>query len=70
MDQTKYVLSTNIVNFMTHGAWVLMLGRDHISHCNEYALSSTQSILNSTLIAIVLKDYNAVVDFYYSMMGC
>ena len=26
-----------IVNFMTHGAEVLMLGRGHISHYSEYA---------------------------------
>ena len=49
--------STKIVNFMTPGAGVLMLGCGHISHYSEYALSSTLSIY-STLIAIVLRDYN------------
>ena len=49
--------STKIVNFMTPGAWVLMLRRSHISHYSEYASSSTLSIY-STFIDIVLKDYN------------
>ena len=39
----------------------------HISHYSEYALSSSLSVY-FTLIAIVLKDYNAafytIVDFY------
>ena len=46
-----------IVNFMTPGAGVLMLGFGQRSHYSEYALSSTLSIY-STLIAIVLRDYN------------
>ena len=50
--------STQIVNFMTPGAWVLMLGCGHISHYSEYVLSSTLSIY-STLIAIVLRDFDA-----------
>ena len=33
--------STKIVNFMTPGAGVFMLRCGHISHCSEYALSST-----------------------------
>ena len=36
--------STKIVNFMTPGAGVLMLGRDHISHYSENVVSSTLSI--------------------------
>ena len=63
--------STEIVNFMTHWAWVLMLGRGHISHYIEYVVSSTLSIY-STLIAIVLRDYDAAsytIIFIYSMMG-
>ena len=65
--------STQIVNFMTPGAGVLMLGRGHISHCSEYVLSSTLSIY-STLIAVVLRDYDAAIlypllIFIYSMMG-
>ena len=31
--------STKIVNFMTQGAWVLMLRRCHLSHYSEYVLS-------------------------------
>ena len=51
--------STQIVNFMTPGAGVLMLGHGHISHIySEYVLSSTLSIY-STLIAIMLRDYDA-----------
>ena len=49
---------TKIVNFMTPEAGVLMFGRGHISHYSEYVLSSTLSIY-STLIAIVLRDYDA-----------
>ena len=44
--------STKIVNFITTGAEVLMLGRDHIGHYSEYVLSSTLSIY-STLIGAV-----------------
>ena len=33
--------STKILNFITHGVGVLMLGRGHIRHYSEYALSST-----------------------------
>ena len=47
--------STQIVNFMTPGAGVLILGRGHISHYSEYVLSSTLSIY-CILIAIVLRD--------------
>ena len=50
--------STKIVTFMTPGNEVLMLGRGDISHYSEYVLSSALSIYN-TLIAIVLKDYDA-----------
>ena len=53
---------TEIVNFMTPRAGVLMLGCGHISHFSEYVLSSTLSIYN-TLIAIVLRDYDAVYLF-------
>ena len=59
--------STKIVNFMTPGARVLMLGRDHISHYSEYVVVSTLSIY-STLIAILLSiiiplSYT-IVDFH------
>ena len=37
--------STKIVNFMTPGAGVLMLGRGHISHYSEYVVSSTLPII-------------------------
>ena len=50
--------STKIVNFMTPGVGVLMLGRGHISH-----YSSTLSVYN-TLIAIVLKDYDAAFLYH------
>ena len=50
--------STKIVNFKTTEAGILMLECDHISHFSEYALSSNPSIY-STLIAIVLRDYDA-----------
>ena len=63
--------STQIVNFMTPGAGVLMLGRGHISHYSEL-LSSTLSIY-STLIAILLRDYDAAFLFHgffiYFMIG-
>ena len=59
--------STEIVNFMTLRAGVLMQGRGHISHYSEYVLSSTLSIY-SALIAIVLRNYDAnfyiIIDFY------
>ena len=47
---------TEIVNFMASVAGVHMVGRGHISHYNDYGLSSTLSIY-STLVAIVLRDY-------------
>ena len=55
--------STKIVNFNTPGAGVLALGRGHISHFSEYVLSSTLSIY-STLIAIVLRDYDAASRYH------
>ena len=54
--------STKIVNFMTPGAGVLMFGRGHISQ-SEYVVSSTLSIY-STLIAIVLRDYDAAFLYH------
>ena len=35
--------TTKIVNFMTHGAGILILGCGHISHYTDYASSSTLS---------------------------
>ena len=65
MDLTnKYIVmmtkegSTTVVNFMTPGARVFMLGRGEISHYSEYALSSSLSTY-STLIGIVLRYYDA-----------
>ena len=55
--------STNIVNFNTPMAEVLMLGHGYISHFSEYVLSSTLSIY-STLIAIVLRDYDAAFRYH------
>ena len=50
--------STKIVNFNTPRVGVLMLERGRISHFSVYVLSSTLSI-DSTLIAIMLRDYDA-----------
>ena len=58
-----YEGSTEIVNFMTPRAGVLMLGRGHISHYSEYVLSSSLSIY-STLIAIVLRDDDAAFRYH------
>ena len=55
--------STKIVNFNTPMAEVLMLVRGHISHFSEYVLSSTLSIY-STLITIVLRDYDAAFRYH------
>ena len=59
--------STKIVNMMTPWAWVLMLhvGRGHIRHYSEFVhvVSSTLSIY-STLIAIVLRDYDAAFLYH------
>ena len=63
--QTKYIVMmtkegcTKIVNFMNPGAVVLVRGFGHMSCC-ENALSSTLS-LNSTLIPIVFRGYNAAL---------
>ena len=48
--------STKIVNFLTPGARVLMLGCGHISHYTEYDLSSTLSIYWTLIAIIVLRD--------------
>ena len=56
--------STKIVNLMTPGAGGLMLGRRHISHYSEDLLYSTLSIY-STLIAIVLREYDAAFLYHY-----
>ena len=55
--------STKIVNIMTLGAGVLMLRRGHTSHYSEYVVTSTPSIY-STLIAIVLRDYDAAFLYH------
>ena len=54
---------TKIINFNTPMAEVLMLGRGHINHFSEYVLSYTLSIY-STLIAIVLRDYDAAFRYH------
>ena len=59
---TKEV-STNFFNFMTPGAGVLIFGHGHISHYSECVVSSTLSIY-STLIAIVLRDYDAAFLYH------
>ena len=64
--------STEIVNFMTLRAGVLVLGHSYISYYSESVLSSTRSIY-STLIAIVLRDYDVAFLYHhwfiFSMMG-
>ena len=55
--------STEIINFMTPGAGVLMLGRGHISTYCEYVVFSTLSIY-STLVAIVFRDYDAAFLYH------
>ena len=59
MTKEEYI---QIVNLVTPRTGVLMLGRDHIIHYNEYVISSTLSIY-STLIASVLRD--CVAAFLY-----
>ena len=54
--------STKIVNFMTPGAGVLMLGRGHISHYSEYVVSPVS--IYSTLIAIMLRGYDAAILYH------
>ena len=54
--------STKLVNLMTPGAVVLMLGHGHIRHYREDVLFSTLSIY-STLIAIELRDYDAAFPY-------
>ena len=56
--------STKFVNLVTPGVGVLMLGRGHISHYSEDVLYSTLSIY-STLIAIVLRDYDAAFLYHH-----
>ena len=55
--------STKIENFKTSRAGVLMLGHGHTSHYSEYVVSSTLSIY-STLVATVLKDYDAAFLYH------
>ena len=61
--------STKIVNFLTPGAGVLVLGHGHTSYYREYALSSTLSMLNIEFCNI-LRDYDvilhpfAIIEFY------
>ena len=56
--------STKIVNFMNPGAGGLVQGHDHTSHnVKKHYLFITLSIY-STLIAIVLRDYNAAFLCY------
>ena len=54
--------STQIINFMTPGAGVLMLGYGHISHYSEYVFSTLS--IYSTLIAILLRDYDAAFLYH------
>ena len=56
--------STEIVNFMTPRAGVMVLGHSYISYYSESVLSSTRSIY-STLIAIVLRDYDVAFLYHH-----
>ena len=51
------------LNFMTPRVRVIMLGRGHISHYSAHVLSSTLSKC-STLLAIVIRNYDAVFLFH------
>ena len=55
--------STKIVNFNTPMADVRAWPYTFVSHFSEYVLSSTLSIY-STLIAIVLRDYDAAFRYH------
>ena len=50
--------STKIINVMTPGVGVLMLGCGYMGHYSEYALSSDLSVC-ITMIAVVLREYDA-----------
>ena len=57
--------STQIVNFMSFGAGVLMFGRGHISHYSEYVLSYLLVYqYTKHLIAIMLRDYDAAFLYH------
>ena len=72
---TKEVF-TKIVNFLTTGAWVLMLGRGHIhiSHYSKYTLfllyEYTAHYLLYLYIGIIMLFLYAIVDFYLVNDGC
>ena len=58
--------SNKIVPFMTSGTGVLMIGRGHISHNSLDVVYSTLSIyMYNTLIAIVLRDYDAAFLYHH-----
>ena len=48
---------------MNPQGWGSDVNRGHITHYSEYVLSSTLSIY-STLIAIVLRDYDAAFRYH------
>ena len=64
VHQSKYIVMitkemfTIIVNFVTPGEGVFVLGQGHIIHKSAYTLFSTLS-MHSTLIAIALGNYYA-----------
>ena len=65
---------TKIVNFMTQGARVLMLGHDPTSHYSEYALTSTLPYTEHYLLVlykgIIILFPMPLLIFIYSIMGC
>ena len=56
--------SNRIVTFITSEAGVLVIGRGHISHYSSDVVYFTLSIY-STLIAFVLRDYDAAFLYHH-----
>ena len=61
--------STKIVNFMTPGAGVLMIGRGHKNHYSEYVLSSTLSICSTCEKGLRCCFPIPSLIFIYTMIG-
>ena len=65
----KYVVMMTmqgLLNFMTHRAGVLLLGRDHMSHLLLYQYTAHYLLL---FLRIIMLFSYAIVDFIYSVMG-
>ena len=63
--------STKIVHFVTHGAGVLMLRCDHLSHYSEYSMHYLPQYQNKAhYLQLYYNDHNAVfLCRFYSIMG-